>query len=169
MPTEITNVYDGYDHLLVAAGFRLVPPAIARASPRSHIGIFPGSRNASKNLPVDLVWEIIQELEGAGIVGTLFLLLGERPDLQASGLPHVMIPRQFTALRDAITSVDALISADSLPAHLAESLRVDSFVFTPRPNDFWMPRSVLANRRWCLFNDPDRLERLRLRLLSDQV
>lgn len=169
MPTEIPNIYDGYDHLLVGAGFRLVPPMATRASPKRHIGIFPGSRIASKNLPAALICEIIQELERAGIVSTLFLLVDERPDLEASGLPHVMIPRQFSVLRDAISSVDALISADSLPAHLAESFQIDSFVFTPRPNNFWMPRSVLINRRWCLFNDPDRLQRLRLHLLDDQV
>lgn len=169
MQADCPNIYEGYDRLLVDAGFRLSTPASKKRSGRRLAGIFPGSRIAAKNLPQDLVSEILFESERAGVPVSLFLLEGERPDLEASSLPHVVIPRRFDALRDAIASTDVVISADSLPAHLAESLQIDSFVLTPRPNEFWMPYTVLANRRWCLFNDPDRLSRVCIVLGADPV
>lgn len=159
MAAGTPNIYEGYDRLLAENGFRL-QPAAAPAGGRHRAGIFPGSRIAAKNLPPSLVSETMRELEQAGISTSLFLLEGERPDLEASGLPHVMVPRQFKALRDAIASMDVVISADSLPAHLAESLGIDVFVLTPRPNEFWMPYSVFEKRRWSLFDDPDRMKRL---------
>ena len=79
--------------------------------------------------------------------------------MEESGLPHVIVPRQFSALRDAIASTSLVFSADSLPAHMAESLGKNVFVLTPRPNDFWMPHSVFVHRRLALFNESDRLEK----------
>jgi ADP-heptose:LPS heptosyltransferase len=169
MKAGTPNIYKGYDRLLVDNGFRLQPPTATRTGERRRAGIFPGSRIAAKNLPTDLVSEIMRESERTGMSTSLFLLEGERPDLEASGLPHMMVPRQFRALRDAIASVDVVFSADSLPAHLAESLGIDVFVLTPRPNEFWMPHSVFENRRWSLFDDPDRLGRLRSMLRRDPV
>jgi hypothetical protein len=55
-----------------------------------------------------------------GLDMQLFLLEGERPDLEDDNPPFNIVPRQFTALCSAIADVDLVISADSLPAHLAE-------------------------------------------------
>jgi len=154
------NIYGGYARLLTDAGFRLLAPGSAGAERRDRLGIFPGSRIAAKNLPVTLVAAVMGEAARRGIAVTLFLLDGERPDLEKSGLPHAVVPRRFTALRNAIASSDCVISADSLPAHLAESLAVPVFVLTPRPNEFWMPATVFKARHWCLFDDPARLERI---------
>ncbi|MGK6320530.1 hypothetical protein [Sphingomonas sp. DT-204] len=164
MAAGTSNIYEGYDRLLADNGFQLRASTAAPTSGRRRLGIFPGSRIAAKNLPPILVSEIMRESERAGMSTSLFLLEGERPDLEAGGLPHVMVPRQFKALRDAIASMDVVISADSLPAHLAESLAIEVFVLTPRPNEFWMPHSVFEKRRWSLFDDPDRLSRLRAML-----
>ena len=160
MPAGSANIYQGYDVLLADAGFALMPSPTGEIRGRRRAGIFPGSRIAAKNLPVQLVAALLDEAERRGVPTTLFLLDGERPDLEVSGLPHVIVPREFTALRDAIAGVDAVISADSLPAHLAETLRIDIFVLTPRPNEFWMPLSVFKHRRWCLFDDPKLLDRV---------
>lgn len=160
MPAGSANIYQGYDVLLVNAGFALMPSPTGEVRERRRAGIFPGSRIAAKNLPVPLVAALLDEAGRRGVPATLYLLDGERPDLEASGLPYVIVPREFTALRNAIAGVDAMISADSLPAHLAETLRVDIFVLTPRPNEFWMPLSVFTHRRWCLFDDPELLDRV---------
>lgn len=157
MPADTVNIYQGYDALLAGAGFALAPTPPAEARTRRRAGIFPGSRIAAKNLPVLLVADLLAEAERRRMPTELFLLEGERPDLETSGLPHVIVPRQFTALRDAIAGVDVVISADSLPAHLAETLRIDTFVLTPKPNEFWMPLSVFTHRRWRLFDDPNLL------------
>ncbi|QHL90225.1 hypothetical protein GVO57_04465 [Sphingomonas changnyeongensis] len=160
MSAATANIYHGYDALLQAAGIRLAPAQPARAATVRRAGIFPGSRIAAKNLPVALVADLLNEAGRRGVSTDLYLLQGERPDLEASGLPHIVMPRQFTALRAAIAGVDFVVSADSLPAHLAESLCIDSFVITPRPNEFWMPRSVFDHRRWGLFNEPGLIARI---------
>lgn len=160
METQTANIYQGYDAMLAAAGFNLKPIVPIASNSRRRVGIFPGSRLAIKNLPADLVADLLRVIDRAGSASELFLLDGERPDLEASSLPYTIVPRQFTALRDAIASMDIVISADSLPAHLAESLQVPVFVLTPRPNEFWMPRSVWTQKRWCLFDDPHRLDRV---------
>ena len=155
MPVGTRNIYEGYDTLLGAAGFTLPPPVSGqRASRARHVGIFPGSRNAPKDIPIGLVTETIDQLRRRDVPVTLFLLDEERPDLVAAEIPHVLVPRRFAELRDAIASVDMVISADSLPGHLAEYLGRSVFVLLPAPNEFWMPRSVFVERRWCSFDDP---------------
>lgn len=159
-PAETTNIYAGYEALLREAGFTLEMARNKDARAPQRVGIFPGSRIAAKNLPPDLVACIMAEGSGRGVETQLFLLDGERSDLEAGKLPYTIVQRSFTALRDAIASVDLVISADSLPAHLAERAGRGVFVFTPRPNPFWMPPSVLRHDRWSLFEDPAALQRL---------
>ena len=153
------NIYTGYETMLVDAGFTLVPIAKPVARKRQRIGIFPGSRIAAKNLSPDLVARVLTQAKRDGVEAELFLLDGERPDLERGNLPHTLVPRQFSALYEAIRGVDMVVSADSLPAHLAERAGVDVFVFTPRPNPFWMPPSVIRENRWGLFEDPAALPR----------
>lgn len=159
-PAGTPNIYAGYEALLRDAGFTLTPVRNKDRFAPQRVGIFPGSRIAAKNLPPDLVSRVMAESRGRGLETQLFLLDGERSDLEAGELPHRIVPRSFTALCDAIASVDLVISADSLPAHLAERAGKDVFVFTPRPNAFWMPPSVLRHDRWSLFYNPAALQRL---------
>ncbi len=164
MPSETANIYAGYDRLLLQSGFRLRPAAPANLGAPKTVGIFPGSRLAEKSLPLSLIEEIVAELDGRGVSHHLFLLDGERPDLEITGLPFEVVPRQFSAMRDAVASCQLVVSADSLPAHLAETLRASVVVFTPRPNEFWMPPGVFQNSRWTLFDDPNRMAKLRAML-----
>lgn len=162
IPEGAGNIYAGYAQLLSEAGLRLESPRSAPAlPPPTTAGIFPGSRLAEKNLPADLVAGIMDELKARNIVPRLFLLDGERPDLEASDLPYERVPRQFTAMLEAVAASPVVISADSLPAHLAERRGAKTFVFTPRQNDFWMPPSVLRHARWSLFDDAERMVALR--------
>lgn len=159
-PAEAANIYAGYEMLLRNAGLTLALGQNKEARAPQRVGIFPGSRIAAKNLPPDLVARIMAEGPASGVETQLFLLDGERPDLEAGDLPHTIVQRSFTALCNAIAGVDLVISADSLPAHLAERAEKDVFVFTPRPNPFWMPPSVIRHDRWSLFDDPAALQRL---------
>lgn len=154
------NIYAGYDQLMSEAGLRPRLPTARDHSVPLSAGIFPGSRLTEKNLPPDLVRDALAELERHGIPHKLFLLDGERPDLEASGLPFERVPRQFSAMCDAVSRCQLVVSADSLPAHLAERAGAEVFLFTPKPNEFWMPPSVFENRRWSLIGDPKRMDRL---------
>jgi ADP-heptose:LPS heptosyltransferase len=153
------NIYAGYDQLMLAAGLRLLPPKADRRLPLQLVGIFPGSRLAEKNLPQSLITNLIAELDRRGVPHRLFLLDGERPDLESCGVPFERVPRQFSAMYDAVARCQLVVSADSMPAHLAERADADVFVFTPKPNEFWMPPSVYQARRWSVFGDPERMVR----------
>lgn len=78
-----------------------------------------------------------------------------------------MVPRRFQAMADAVRSVDAVISADSMPAHMAEYFGSPVFVVSPVPNAYWLPLSCLTTDRWVLFNQLDeQADRLSRFLLS---
>lgn len=147
------NIYHSYAQLLTNFGFDRETPAVREVISAKSVGIFAGSRIADKNLP----GAVIDSIEGAAaavsLVPTLFLLEGERRDLETSGRERTMIPRSFPNLLSAIDSVDLVISTDSLPAHLAERIGKPVFVVSPRPNPYWLPRSSYQCEHHALFSD----------------
>ena len=120
------------------------------------MGIFPGSRVSTKNLPVNVIDRINSSAAGASLRSTLFLLEGERRDLENADRPHRIVPRSFSALIEAIASVDLVVSADSLPAHLGERLGKPVFVVSPVPNHYWLPLSSVRLEHHCIFDDVGR-------------
>jgi len=142
------NIYLAYRALF---GNPVLDPALPGGS--GHIGIFPGSRLARKNLPLELVDQVKKRIAAHGAQSELLLLDGERPDLEHAGLGGRVLPRSFGAMIDAVSACDAVISADSMPAHLAEMMGRPVFVFTPAANNYWLPYSALASNRWALFRD----------------
>lgn len=117
------------------------------------VGIFPGSRLASKNLPEPVVRTAIQAIADAGLIPRLLLLEGERPDLEGSGLPHEIVPRSFPAMIAAVGACGIVLSADSMPAHVAENRGIPVFVLSPVDNRYWLPLSAFTANRWALFSD----------------
>lgn len=147
------NIYLGYDALFDRLGVR---PGAAEAAPPAAGGllrVFPGSRVAAKAFPRALVEEIFAMAVAAGIAAELMLLDGESPHLEACDLPIRRIPRDFAAMLAAVRDGDFVVSADSLPAHLAEFAGRAVFVFSPVPNRFWLPRSAYDDDNWALFDD----------------
>lgn len=142
------NIYLAYRaHLRLAeAG---APPTPTGAT----VGLFPGSRLASKMLPVPVVRALMDAVAARGLTPVLWLLEGESPELEAAGLPFRPVPRSFAALRDAVAAMNRIVSADSLPAHMAERLGVPSFVVSPVDNRYWLPESAWRADRWALFAD----------------
>lgn len=148
------NVYAAYRDLLADHGLASrVNDFNNNAGRKEIIGVFPGSRLAAKNLPASLVKDVLGAAHNRGVQAQLCLLDGERPDLEASGLPFRLVPRSFSALMAAIASVGKVVSADSLPAHLAERAGTPVFVVSPRENAYWLPASSFLKRRWSLFGD----------------
>lgn len=144
------NIYLAY-RALVGDGQRHVlertPTGLRR------IGIFPGSRILAKNIPVALVDAAHALCEAQGWQVSLYLLDGERPDLQTADRTHIVVPRKFEAMIAAVAECDAVISADSLPAHLAERAQRPVFVLSPVENRFWFPLSAYETGRYSLFHE----------------
>lgn len=152
LPSDQPNIYLGYRALLSAFGYYQCAIADRKGAGAATLGIFPGSRIAEKNLSIDTIRRIIRVAEACAIEPRVMLLAGERFDLEASDLPHLIIERNFSAMIEAVGSSDLVASADSLPAHLAERQGLPVFVFSPVQNDYYMPLSSFEAGHWSLFD-----------------
>lgn len=142
-----SNIYETYTQFLRERG-------MARANPKTHdahtraesVGIFPESRLVEKKLGAATLTAILRRAGRVGLDAKIFILEGDSP---GADLPEVVhIPRDFRSLAAAIHSVDAVVSADSLPAHLAEYFGRPVFVATPVPNEYWLPHACFKDRHW---------------------
>lgn len=156
---EAPNIYLAYDQFLDSLGY----PLVDRKRDRNASGplrIFPGSRVPAKNLPVELVRQLMATAANRGIATELMLLEGERLDLESCGLPYTPISRNFSSMIAAVRGAGKVISADSMPAHIAEHLGRDMFVFSPAPNRYWLPRTAYLQQWDGLFADSAESARL---------
>jgi hypothetical protein len=118
-------------------------------------GIFPSSRVAAKNLPSAVVTQLVAHCRASGLRPQVFLLDGERPELEAAFPDATIVPRRFAALAEAVRNAGVIISADSLPAHLAEHWLHPVFVVSPVDNRYWLPLSAYQHDRWTVFDHLD--------------
>lgn len=146
------NIYLGYEALFDRLGLRPAAPAAAPPA-GARLRVFPGSRVAAKAFPRALVEAVFAIAAAAGIAAELMLLDGESPQLEACDVPIRRVPRDFAAMLAAVRDSDFVVSADSLPAHLAEFAGRPVFVFSPVPNRFWLPRSAYDDDNWALFDE----------------
>ena len=151
---ESSNIYNAYLSVLGDDGFEISNPFTRRAVRKTrNIGIFPGSRVPLKCVPKLVVELVVRNLFSQGFNPVLFLLDGEITEKFDCACDVIKVSRNFSAMAQAVKRVDAVISADSMPAHLAEYFGVPVFVVTPRPNRYWLPLSAFDNNYWCCFDD----------------
>jgi len=150
---KAANIYHAYSrflsehHVEVRAAAASPAPAGARRA-----GIFPESRLARKQLSAEVVARILDGIAAAGIDASVFIMDGDSTSSRES--PSVVaIPRSFASLGAALRSVDLVISADSLPAHLGEYYSRRVFVASLYPNEFWLPPACFAAGRWGLVHE----------------
>lgn len=146
-----SNVYDTYLELLREHGIQTLPAPPDPSTKARSIGIFPESRLPQKRLNASALALIFERAALAGMRTRLFLLEGDTPPVPARS-ETAIIPRSFASLIEALGSVDKIISADSLPAHLGEYLLRPVFVATPAPNEYWLPHRCFQGKRWGNFN-----------------
>ncbi|ALS59541.1 hypothetical protein AT302_07025 [Pandoraea norimbergensis] len=159
------NIYRAYMQLLgtAASAPSVTTSANAVATPclgdrPPLVGIFPGSRIAAKQLPPDLIAWIAHKCRAAGADVEVFCLEGEPLAPQSPVYKTTVVPRRFSAMLQAVGSVDRVVSADSMPAHLAEFVARPVFVASPVTNTYWLPLSSLEHDRWALFGELALLE-----------
>ena len=145
------NIYDTFTQLLAEREIRSEGRAApARARPGGSVGIFPESRVAEKRLTAEALSIIYERSTRAGLQAKLFVLAGD-PSPRRDQPWVVNIDRNFQSLANAINSVDCVISADSLPAHLAEYFGRAVFVASRVSNEYWLPQGCFMARHWGLF------------------
>jgi hypothetical protein len=153
------NVYQAHEQFLrrTLPGVELAPAArpVAATSNR-RLGLLPFSRVSAKNVPPDVLGDLAGRARGLGFDPVVLLLEGERFPA-TPGLPIETLPRNFDALAAGLRSVDAVVSADSLPAHLAEYVGRPAFVAGPVANAYYLPPATFAGEHWGLFSAPAEL------------
>lgn len=150
--TRFENVYETYSHFLGEQRIKtLTAPSLRAEIPRT-VGIFPESRLAKKRLLAPTVSIIFDRVKQAGLEPKLFILDGD-PVPHGNHYAVVNIARNFESLAAAIRSVDCVVSADSLPAHLAEYFIRPVFVALSGPNEYWLPYGCFTDKRWGIFED----------------
>jgi len=149
------NIYLAYQKLLGLEGFMRAQPTSVEQMilSKKSVGIFPGSRVSAKVLPESVVDKLVNVCISRGVKPTIFILDGESTNLSPSLQSVTILPRRFDAMACAVRSVDAIISADSMPAHMAEYFGKPVFVVSPKPNKYWLPLSSFLNNHWALFDE----------------
>jgi ADP-heptose:LPS heptosyltransferase len=154
------NIYIAYDNFLKSLDFSVDMDFPLGGSIKT-VTIIPGARMIHRVIPAQVISAFVSELNRCNIKTEIVVLEGEKIDLPVN-INLRTIPRDFSVLIDVIRSSDLIISADSLPSHLSEFLRVPVFVSTPAPKPYWLPKSSYINNGWATFSNirpfPDWLE-----------
>jgi len=149
---RLENIYETYaDFLREQEIGTLATPSLRIETPRT-VGIFPESRLARKRLLTPTLAIILERVEHAGFEPKVFILDGDPLPLENQSA-IVQIRRNFDSLATAVRSVDYVISADSLPAHLAEYFVRPVFVALSHPNEYWLPYGCFTDKRWGMFDN----------------
>ena len=158
LPSTSSNIYLAYEEFLRPFGLVNEPTSLvittADEPSASYVGIFPDSRIGNKRIPGTAVTALARLCIDSGVPYRIFLLEGEPSDLSSSTMNVTKVPRQFSLMANAVRAARVVISADSMPAHMAEYFGVPVFVMSPSPNAYWLPKSCIDSGRWSLFSDP---------------
>jgi len=159
------NIYETYSKMFAEHGAGIAAAPATTAGRIRSVGIFPESRLVEKILTRMTLATILERAARAGVAAKLFILDGDR-FVAAEFVEVTRIQRNFESLANAIRSVDGVISADSLPAHLAEYFARPVFVASASPNEYWLPPRCFAQRSWALFGEQVRFSDALDRFLS---
>jgi hypothetical protein len=115
--------------------------------------VFPDSRQPAKQIPEPTIRALI-DINATHGVRTLIARV-RPPDAGCVDQPGEISIWGLPALVHALRQAEVIVSADSLPGHLAEYLKIPVFIFSPKANESLMPLSVLLRQRWGRFEDMD--------------
>lgn len=145
MPHE--NIYVAY-----CARLGLVPQDLVVPMPKHYreVVIFPDSRQPAKQIPESTLRALVDINTAAGLQTRIARV---RPPEAG----YVPTPGEFNlwglpALVHTVREAEVIVSADSLPGHLAEYFKRPVFIMTPQANEPLMPLSVLLRQRWGRFD-----------------
>ena len=116
------------------------------------ISIFPDSRQEQKCIPISMVIALQHALHELGIESKVI----SNRDIQGP----LTIATNVSTLEGLIAEIknaDFVITADSLPMHLARFYGVPEWVILHRPNPFLLPPEIIKLKRWSLFHDDSSL------------
>lgn len=116
------------------------------------ISIFPDSRQQQKCIPFSTVISLQNTLNKFGIESKVI----SNREIK-SPLSMAINIDTLEGLILEIKNADFVITADSLPMHLARFYSVPGWVILNRPNPFLLPPETIKLKRWSLFYDDSSL------------
>lgn len=150
-----SNIYSAYRQFL--SSHNLAPADVSSFQPRDpmpigdKVRIFASSRVEKKKMPLALCEQLIGVLADRGDEAELVVLEGEYPELEATPLPKLILPKSFKGMVDCVAESKLVISTDSLPAHIAEVQGLRPVVVSPIDNSYWLPQTSFDTGAWSLF------------------
>lgn len=151
-PRRIDFTREPGENLYAAYGAKLGIDPASQLTPLprkpASVLILPESRQLVRNLSDETVARIVAVNREAGVASRIVRV---RPPESSAPLAENEVPLWgLPSLVDAVKSAEAVVSADSLPAHLASYFMRPTFVFTPVPKASWpqLPTSVLLPGTW---------------------
>lgn len=141
------NIYLAYCARLGLTPQDLIVPMPAR--PREVL-VFPDSRQPAKQIAESTLRAVADINERAGLRTRIMRVRPPEPGRVDAPGEHSLwgLPALVRAVREA----EVIVSADSLPGHLAEYFERPAFILTPQANEPLMPLSVLLRQRWGRFD-----------------
>lgn len=156
LDTSEQNIYRNYRQTFLSIFGRVKDEVINKGIGKT-ILILPHGRKTFRSIPTSLV-DIMSSLCIAnGFEPVVYMLEGETPI--ACSIPRTInAKRSFIDLRNTIDQSCAVISADSLAAHLTTYLAKPVFVATPYLKTlYWLPPHTQENHYWGLFSETQNL------------
>jgi len=114
------------------------------------IFIFPDSRQSHKVLSIVTLENILGKLRVFSLDITLCSY--KKPRMLNSNI-HEEVYNSFDDLTEFISSSDLVITADSLPLHLAYFHEKNVFVISDKLNSRLFPENIIQQKNFCTFND----------------
>jgi hypothetical protein len=148
--TKSENIYNAY-----CKRFGIEPSSLMsiKTQKLSTILIFPDSRQVIRKVPNSTVSLVTSANNDFGI-STIVVKI-RPPELKVPCASNEISIWGLSALIELIKNADAIVSADSLPAHIAAYYNRPVFVITPVPKASWpqLPPSVLIPGFWSGVSD----------------
>lgn len=139
------NIYLDYEKYLNISLKNL----INKRTLKRNIAIFPESRDKNKMLPATFVKDLVLYLESMNFFVTTIIvdkfLLNKFNDCNTK-----LNINSFDGLIKNIKE-NNVISADSLPSHIAEHFNIPNFVYVSKPNEYWVPYSCYNMHYWDIY------------------
>jgi hypothetical protein len=141
------NIYLAY-----CTRFKLTPEDLVVAMPARprEVLVFPDSRQAAKQIPESTLRSLTVINAAAGVQTRIVRV--RPPEIGRVDSPNELNLWGLPALVRAVREAEVIVSADSLPGHLAEYFERPVFILTPQANEPLMPLSVLQRQRWGRFD-----------------
>ena len=146
------NIYQNYRSTFLNL-FGRVRDDVVSPGPGKTILILPHGRKSFRNIPPELIDCMAKKCIDKGFEPLVYALKGDSPIFCT--VPRTIIAeRSFSALREVIEQSHAVVSSDSLGAHLATYVGRPVFISSPYDKTrFWLPPNTASNEYWGLFSE----------------